>query len=265
MADVTRDTQQFFLSVIVPIKNMESRLLPIEKWLKHASLENIEVVFVNDNSEDATLKKLREIKEVNSYDFIRILNGNFGGPGPARNHGLIYANAKWIAFWDSDDYPHVARFVAMLRNAEAREKPIAIGAWEEKKVGVKDKSKGKKIFKPNFFETVLNPGIWRWAFRESEIRKVCFPDSLMGEDQVFLTRLNVRWCLVHKEKKIVYDYIKGSPGQLTKNQNTYKNQIHFKFLMNERKSDGRKSSLFSVGLRIKVNLRMRRYRNEIKA
>ncbi len=233
---------------------MESRLFFIENWLKEIPDSDVEVIFVVDNCQDNTMINLENIKKENKYEFIKLHEGIFGGPGGARNEGIRISEGKWIAFWDSDDVPNVKNFISMLKNAEMHNKAVAVGSWIECIVNSDTASKfdSGKIHKTGFVDTLLNPGIWRWAFQRNEINYCWFPEIRMGEDQVFLANLNIKWHRVFKFSEVVYSYLKGYSGQLTLSTNAIidgeKMKLHFKKLS----ALGEKSSLFSRCLILKT-------------
>ena len=56
-----------FLTIVVPIRNMESRLSSVESWLREIPKSKIEVLFIVDNSTDSTFDDLIRIKKSNEY------------------------------------------------------------------------------------------------------------------------------------------------------------------------------------------------------
>ena len=66
------------------------------------TLDNLEIIAVNDGSTDSSLKVLKEFEE--KYNNIKIYTKRNGGLSDARNFGLKYAEGEYIAFLDSDDY-----------------------------------------------------------------------------------------------------------------------------------------------------------------
>jgi glycosyltransferase involved in cell wall biosynthesis len=235
---------------------MASRLSLIESWLKEIPMLNVEVIFVVDNSDDLTFEKLERIKQENCYSFITIQDGNFGGPGGARNVGLMKSQGRWVTFWDSDDRPEVSNFLSMVRSADDHEKSIAIGGWGEYGIEENDISNLTltKSHRPTFIQSVLNPGIWRWAFRTSEINDCTFPNILMGEDQIFLANLHINWRQIFREDKTVYNYISGYTGQLTSNKEAIsaRNQMYKYFDTNLK---GKGFSIFTLAIKLKLSAR----------
>ena len=110
------------VSLIIPVYNVEHY---IEKCLCSAlgqTLDNIEIIVVNDGATDESMK-IVDIFE-NKYPNIRIINKKNGGLSSARNSGLEFAKGKYIAFLDSDDYIEETMLEQMYTSAENRELDI---------------------------------------------------------------------------------------------------------------------------------------------
>ena len=91
------------VSVIVPVYNTEHMLKACIDSLLHQTLQEIELIFVDDGSTDGSLDLLHQYQQKDRR--IRILSNkkNLGG-AIARNKGLSVASGKYIQFVDSDDY-----------------------------------------------------------------------------------------------------------------------------------------------------------------
>lgn len=88
------------ISIIVPVYNAERYLAKCVDSLLNQTLQNIEIVCVNDGSTDNSLAILKE------YDDYRIVivDKNNSGVSGARNNGLDVARGNYIMFVDSDDW-----------------------------------------------------------------------------------------------------------------------------------------------------------------
>ncbi len=96
--------KQHDLTIIIPHYNSSDLL---EKLLSTIPKnKNIEVIVVDDKSEDKHINYIQNIKQSGEYvDFILLSNETSKkGAGTARNIGLEKANGEWILFADSDDY-----------------------------------------------------------------------------------------------------------------------------------------------------------------
>ena len=92
------------LSIILPTYNME-QYLPrcLESLLAQDIPKNdYEIIIVNDESKDNTLKIAQEYAKKNEN--IVVCDKKNGGAGAARNAGLKIAKGKYIHFVDPDDY-----------------------------------------------------------------------------------------------------------------------------------------------------------------
>ena len=94
------------ISVIISTYNTGDFLNEFLESIKSQSIgfENIEVIFVDDNSNDSyTLDLLKEFDK--SYDNVKVefLSTNSGFPGTGRNIGLKLASADYVIFSDHDD------------------------------------------------------------------------------------------------------------------------------------------------------------------
>ena len=91
------------VSVIVPVYNVEKYLNQCLDSLVNQTLEDIEIIVVNDGSPDNSQSIIddyvkRYPKKVFSY-----IKKN-GGLSSARNFGVEKAKGEYLAFVDSDDY-----------------------------------------------------------------------------------------------------------------------------------------------------------------
>lgn len=110
------------ISVIIPCYNVEKVvgrcLTSIEN--QTLSLENFEIICVNDGSNDNTLEILQEWEKKYPDNIIIVNCEENRKPGNSRNIGLDYATSKWIAFIDSDDWIEKEYFEKMLFWAESK-------------------------------------------------------------------------------------------------------------------------------------------------
>lgn len=90
------------VSVIVPVYNVEKYVTRCLTSLINQTLDDIEIIVVNDGSKDNSEQIIREFKKVhNNIIYVKKENG---GLSSARNFGLIYATGEYVAFLDSDDF-----------------------------------------------------------------------------------------------------------------------------------------------------------------
>lgn len=102
-ADVKLPAQDHpYISVIIPVYNVEKYLAECIESILNQTLGNIEVICVNDGSTDQSGKILKEYAKKDER--ITILEKENGGASSARNLAIPIAKGDYIAFIDADDY-----------------------------------------------------------------------------------------------------------------------------------------------------------------
>lgn len=104
------------VSVIVPIYNVEKYLEKCINSLLSQTLEDIQIILVNDGSKDNSGNIAKEYEKNNKNRIIYVEKEN-GGLSDARNYGLKYATGDFIAFLDSDDYIEKNAYEKMYNKA----------------------------------------------------------------------------------------------------------------------------------------------------
>ena len=90
------------VSVIVPVYNVELYLRQCLDSIIGQTLQDIEIICVNDSSPDQSLSILEEYQKKDSR--IQIVTQENAGAGAARNRGIDIAKGKYLSFLDSDDF-----------------------------------------------------------------------------------------------------------------------------------------------------------------
>ena len=124
------------LSVIVPVYNAENYLERCLDSLIEQTLDEIEIICVDDNSADKSLEILK--KYAKKDERLRYIHCDInGGESKARNIGLDNANGEFIAFVDNDDTVDIDFYEKLYNKArETKGKPTAIIAKTTKGKGV---------------------------------------------------------------------------------------------------------------------------------
>ncbi len=89
------------VSVIVPIYNAQEMILATLESILAQTLQEIEIICVDDGSSDDTLSVLRKIQEKDKR--VRVIAQENRGAGAARNTGLDVATGEYLSFLDADD------------------------------------------------------------------------------------------------------------------------------------------------------------------
>ena len=90
------------VSVIIPAYNLENYIEKTLNSVINQTLEEIEIIVVNDGSKDNTLNIINDI--ASKYDKVRIIDKENQGVSKARNTGIKEAKGEYILFLDGDDW-----------------------------------------------------------------------------------------------------------------------------------------------------------------
>ncbi|MGI9650305.1 glycosyltransferase family 2 protein [Chryseobacterium sp. RLHN22] len=113
------------VSVIVPVYNVENYLPKCLDSLLSQTLQNIEIVVVDDGSTDRSAEIIRQYSEKYPAK-IKALTKENGGLSDARNFGIERACGDFFGFVDSDDYVSETMFEEMLSLAERHDAEMVI-------------------------------------------------------------------------------------------------------------------------------------------
>ncbi len=124
------------VSIIIPIYNVEKYIKKCLDSLIKQTLDDIEIICVNDGSPDNSMEIVNEYAK-NDKRFIVLTQEN-QGTGAARNKGIDAATGEYIMFLDPDDwYEFDACEKAELAELAviARKEGHASGLAEREKIG----------------------------------------------------------------------------------------------------------------------------------
>lgn len=114
------------LSIIVPVYNVEKYLPKCLESLIKQTLNDIEIICVNDGSMDNSLAILKEFASRDSR--IRIIDNQHQGVAKTRNTGIEQSTGEYIGFVDSDDYIDIDFFEKLYNSATKSNSDIAIAS-----------------------------------------------------------------------------------------------------------------------------------------
>lgn len=90
------------VSIVIPVYNAGKYLEQCLMSVVNQSLEDIEIIVVNDGSTDRSKEICNTFSRI--YQSIKFIDKENEGVSVARNLGLDYATGKYITFVDSDDF-----------------------------------------------------------------------------------------------------------------------------------------------------------------
>lgn len=220
------------ISILVPIYNVENYISKCIDSLFGQSYEDIEFVFVNDNTPDGSLSILHQKMSLypqRASQTIIVNHTENRGLSASRNTGFDYATGDYILFVDSDDYLRLDA-VELLANTVI-ENPSDIVIFDLKHL-YKDNEKEEQTYydgdRIKYLESLLcrenSLGVCgklfsRKLFVDNNLR---FIENInLGEDYVTLPRVVYHAKFVQKLDEYLYYYVRY-------NQNSYTNNLNLK-------------------------------------
>ncbi|MCM1157294.1 MAG: glycosyltransferase [Bacteroidales bacterium] len=191
------------VSVIVPVYNAEKYLRECVESIIGQTLQNIEIIFVDDGSVDGSLAILKEYAEKDGR--IRVVNGSHGGGGAARNIGIEAASGEYLSFFDSDDVMEpelLEKTYYQCKKTDADVGVFSVRFWHEATGAVTDEVCGlrvenlppEEVFSyrdmPKYIFNSFHNWPWNKMFKHSFVKehKLRFQEIKRTNDLLFTTK-----------------------------------------------------------------------------
>lgn len=200
------------ISVIVPVYNIEPYIQRCVESLKNQTHKNMELIFVNDGSNDGSKEKLDSLSKTDSR--IKVIHKQNEGVTKARFDGIKVATGDWIGFVDGDDYVEENMYETLLGLAHKNEADIAHCGYETvfpncveyhsgtEKIVIQDNYEGlKDLLEGKFIE----PGLWNKLYKRSLF------DDMLNNDLMDMSIKNTEDLLMNyylfkeSKKSVFYD------------------------------------------------------------
>ena len=112
------------ISVIIPVYNVEKYIEDSLNSVLNQSFKDIEVICVDDESTDNSLRILNEFEARDKR--VKVISQKNKGNGGARNTGLKHASGDYVYFLDADDLLFENALEKMYRNAKSNQSDLVI-------------------------------------------------------------------------------------------------------------------------------------------
>lgn len=228
------------ISVIIPVYNTQDYLSDCIDSILRQTLEDIEIILINDGSTDNSGKIIDGY--VQKYPGkIRALTLVNGGQGRARNFGIDIAQGEFLSFIDSDDYLEANALELMYSAALENDADIVVCDMEKRF----DDGRREYVKAALQNDPLASAGSSsNKIFRRSRVGEIRFPVGLWYEDFAFSAKLLLRSRKTVFVEKPLYIYRCGQSSTMN-NNNARKNldiiaimeDIHT-FAKGEEKLDG---------------------------
>ena len=177
------------VSVIVPVYNMEKYLEKCLDSLLNQTLEEIEIIAVDDGSKDASFDILQRYAA--KSDKIKCFRKENGGVSDARNFGLPHAVGEYIGYVDSDDFVDSDMYEVMYNKAKEQDYDIVECNLHHTYSNYEDTEIVTKYYKVEELLCFGRQIVWNKIFRRQWLldTRVTFPVGIIYEDGSFCYKL----------------------------------------------------------------------------
>ena len=114
----------YLVSVIVPIYNVQNYLQKCIDSIKAQTYKNLEIILVDDGSPDGCGEICERNKKLDSR--IKVVHKENGGLSDARNAGMCIATGSYYVFIDSDDFIHKSMIEELVKAVSETGADIAV-------------------------------------------------------------------------------------------------------------------------------------------
>ncbi|WP_028130331.1 glycosyltransferase [Selenomonas sp. AE3005] len=182
------------ISVIVPVYNTDKYLTRCIKSLLRQTYPNLEIVIINDGSEDNSGEICNMFSD--KYTNIRVYHQENKGQAIARNYGLDKCQGEYVGFVDSDDYiacdMYEYLYGLIIDNAADCASISFTFTTSDFPKKIKQKEtinvwSGQEILEKHLLEAMAtgSHSVCRCLFKRSVLSKVRFPNGIINEDIPF--------------------------------------------------------------------------------
>ncbi len=177
------------VSVIVPVYNVEEYLERCLDSLAGQTLEEFEIIVVNDGSTDGSQEIINDYTKKSNK--IRAFQKENGGLSDARNFGMAFASGEYIGYVDSDDFVETDMYEILYKRAKEDGSDIAECNLRHKYPDSEDIEIGETIYDKKKILMFGRSVAWNKIYKRDWLiaTKVGFPKGLIYEDVQFFSML----------------------------------------------------------------------------
>lgn len=225
-----------FLSMIVPIFNMEKYLNEFLESIISQGFEDIEFLLINDGSTDSSLDICKYYAARDSR--IKIYSKVNGGVASARQFGLEKARGEYVIHADPDDYLPNNALELMIVEIKSTNSDICIGSYSvlypnESTQVIVNKIDNSNEFIRKLALDEIHGSLWNKMIRSTIAKEVSFlPNLNFMEDKLYLLKI------LNRNPEIKITHIKDVVYYYRQRSGSYTNEIGYGSIENFKKSSG---------------------------
>lgn len=202
------------LSIVVAVYNLEKYLPRCLDALVNQTLQEIEILCVDDGSTDSAPQIIDDY-EKKYPEKVKAFHKPNGGEFTTRNYGLERATGEYVTFVDTDDYVEPNWAEKLYNAAKENDADLAVCGFERidldtgKVVSKNMTNFGysvKEINNKDDFMLFINPAPWNKIYRLGKVKDLRFMNFRGFNDMIFLTSSYTRIKKVAFVPDVLYHY-----------------------------------------------------------
>lgn len=206
--------QEIKLSIVVAVYNLEKYLPRCLESLVNQTLENIEILCIDDGSTDSAPKIIDEY-EKKYPNLIKSFHKENGGEFSTRNYGLDRAKGEYVTFVDTDDWVENDWAEKLYNAAKQNNADMAVCGFERidletnKVVATNMTNFGtttKPIVSNDDYVLFINPAPWNKVYKREKINDLRFWPLRGFNDTLFLANCFLRFDKIAFIPDVLYHY-----------------------------------------------------------
>lgn len=213
------------ISIVVPVYKVEKYLNKCLESLTNQTLENVEIILVDDGSPDSCPQICDEWAKKDRR--IKVIHKQNGGVGSARNVGIDFSSGKYVGFIDPDDDVDHTMFEKLYSAAEQNDADMVMCGFKYRfedgsekpfneinltKVDANNILKyylksGTEIKKDGIYTENIMGSVCRTLLKKSFINDARFSNFIVAEDLMFLMNLITPTTKISIVNEQLYTYL----------------------------------------------------------
>ena len=232
------------VSIVVPVYNAEKFIECTIKKLLSQTLEEIEVILVDDGSTDTSGSICDEYAKKDTR--IRVFHQKNKGVSAARNTGIRAAIGEYIGFCDADDLPERDLYEYLYRLVKEKKAEVSIVDMyrienEMENVFESDDfsfySTDKKEIIKNFLDGRFGEAVYTGLYKKHICKTTVFEEGKrINEDKMYLFECLMKCKSIHYKSvpKYGYNRYEGSSSSMNSFSEKYFDYLYFTEKISER-------------------------------
>lgn len=208
------DNKNIKLSIVAAVYNLEKYLPRCLDALVNQTMQEIEILCVNDGSTDSAPQIIEEYQK--KYpDKIKVFHKENGGEFTTRNYGLERATGEYVTFVDTDDYVEQNWAEKLYNAAKENDADLAVCGFERidletnKVVATNMTNFGydvKEITPNDDYLLFINPAPWNKVYKREKIKDLRFLPFRGFNDTMFLASCYTKMNKIAFVSDVLYHY-----------------------------------------------------------